>query len=71
MYRYLAILSFLTLCSWGLLPGQVTAQPIQQTYTLDADFDKGSLLNVNHDIVQHQLQLNQFTAPLPFVYIAC
>ncbi|MCI0387460.1 MAG: hypothetical protein MOB07_01645 [Acidobacteria bacterium] len=42
-----------------------------RTYTFDADFDEGTLLNVNHDAPNNnQLQLNQFATPLPFVYIA-
>ena len=41
------------------------------TYTLDADFDEGTLLNVNHDAPNNnQLQLNQVTTPFPFVNIA-
>lgn len=41
------------------------------TYTLDADFDGGTLLNVNHDAPNNnQLQLNKTTAPFPFVNIA-
>ena len=41
------------------------------TYTLDADFDLGTLLNVNHDTPNNdQLQLNATTEPFPFVNIA-
>jgi choice-of-anchor A domain-containing protein len=39
-------------------------------YSSDADFDQGTLLNVNHDVVHGQLQLNQATSPFPFVNIA-
>lgn len=39
-------------------------------YTTDADFDQGTLLNVNHTAVHDQLQLNQATTPFPFVNIA-
>ena len=42
-----------------------------RTYTLDADFDEGTLINVNHDAVADQLQLNETARPFPFVYIAC
>jgi|CXWL01.1.fsa_nt_gi streptogramin lyase len=43
-----------------------------RTYTLDADFDEGALLNVNHDAPNNdQLQLNTVTTPFPFVNIAC
>lgn len=45
---------------------------VSHTYTNDADFDQGSLLNVNHDTPAHdQLQLNQATTPFPFVNVAC
>jgi PKD repeat protein len=41
------------------------------TYTLDADFELGTLLNVNHDAPgSDQLQLNKEAKPFPFVYIA-
>jgi PKD repeat protein len=41
------------------------------TYTLDGDFELGTLLNVNHDAPgSDQLQLNKQTKPFPFVYIA-
>lgn len=41
-----------------------------RTYTLNADFDEGTLLNVNHD-VPDQLQLNKETKPFPFIWVAC
>jgi streptogramin lyase len=48
----------------------VTAQA--DTYTLDADFDLGTLVNVNHDAPNNdQLQLNWVTEPFPFINIAC
>jgi hypothetical protein len=41
------------------------------TYTLDADFDQGTQLNVNHDDPAHdQLQLNRIARPFPYVNIA-
>lgn len=43
-----------------------------RTYTLDADFDLGLLVNVNHDAPNNdQLQLNASTTPFPFVNVAC
>ena len=42
-----------------------------RTYTLDADFDEGTLLNLNHDPNHDQLQLNRVTQPFPFVNIPC
>lgn len=57
------------------LTGQAFAAPVpgtDVTYTLDADFDQGTLLNVNHDSPNaDQLQLNETTTPFPFVNIAC
>ncbi len=42
------------------------------TYTLDADFDQGIMVSVNHDSPNNdQLQLNLITEPFPFVNIAC
>lgn len=42
-----------------------------RTFTLDADFDEGVLVNVNHDAPNgDQLQLNFETVPFPFVNIA-
>ena len=41
------------------------------TYTLDADFDMGTLLNVNHDAPNNnQLQLNDSPEPFPFINVA-
>ena len=42
-----------------------------RVYTLDADFDEGVLLNVNHDAPNNdQLQLNAEAAPFPFINVA-
>jgi streptogramin lyase len=42
-----------------------------RTYTLDADFDEGILVNVNHDFPNNdQLQLNEETSTFPFINIA-
>lgn len=49
-------------------PAPVSAQC--RTYTLDADFDMGLLVNVNHDVVHDQLQLNTLTTPFPFLWVA-
>lgn len=40
------------------------------TYTLDADFDRGELHDVNHDVVHDQLQVNERPAPYPFLWVA-
>ena len=39
-------------------------------YTSNADFDKGTLVNVNHDDVPDQLQLNKDTSTFPFVWVS-
>jgi streptogramin lyase len=55
-----------------LLVASPAAWGITKTYTLDAEFDEGTLLNVNHDAPNNdQLQLNSVTTPFPFVNIAC
>ncbi|MEX0817212.1 MAG: hypothetical protein WD027_07185, partial [Gaiellales bacterium] len=40
-------------------------------YTLDAQFDQGTLVNVNHDAPRNnQLQLNATTSTFPFIWVA-
>lgn len=51
----------------GALAGHLTGTPA--TYTLDADFDEGTLVNVNHD-TPNQLQLNSQAKPFGFIWIA-
>lgn len=41
-----------------------------KTYTLDKDFDLGTLVNLNHN-PSDQLQLNAVAKPFPYVNIAC
>jgi streptogramin lyase len=41
-----------------------------RTYTLDGDFDEGTLVNVNHDDHSGQLQVNREVSALPFIWIA-
>ena len=54
-----------------LKPGARCPVRRQRTYTVDADFDQGLLINVNHDAPNnHQLQLNAKVTPLPFIWIA-
>jgi hypothetical protein len=70
-----AAVSLLVVVAVTPLLGSVgSAAPVagtSQTYTLDADWDKGTLLNVNHDAPNNnQLQLNKITKPFPFVNIA-
>ncbi|MBM3945989.1 MAG: hypothetical protein FJ315_01130 [SAR202 cluster bacterium] len=52
--------------------GQVTATHLSgnpATYTLNADFDEGTAINVVHPIAD-QLQLDDTTSTLPFIWIA-
>ncbi len=45
--------------------------PAEHIYTVDADFDLGLLINVNHNTPNNdQLQLNYKVTPLPFIWIA-
>lgn len=49
-------------------------EPCYRTYTTDADFDEGRLLNVNHDSPNNdQLQLTLYPENklLPFIWVAC
>jgi hypothetical protein len=41
----------------------------ERTWTLDADFDQGTLINLNHDPNHDQLQLNNFAQPFRFINI--
>ena len=45
-----------------------TAIPFR-TYTVDADFDEGTLVGVEHRTVHDQLQLNQTATTLPFIWV--
>lgn len=40
-----------------------------KTYTLDADFDQGTLVGLEHDTVHDQLQLSTESAALPFIWV--
>lgn len=57
----------------GQSDGAATAQVIgvNVLYTTDADFDRGTLVSVNHDAPNNdQLQLDQPTVPFPFINVA-
>jgi streptogramin lyase len=60
---------FLFVSSAVLALASVCRAQQPRTYTLDADFDEGVLLNVNHDVVHDQLQLNVAGQPGPFPFI--
>ena len=42
---------------------------VSMTYTLDADFDLGTLIGVEHETVHDQLQLSQESTTLPFIWV--
>ncbi|MGR0482376.1 MAG: Vgb family protein [Candidatus Electronema sp. V4] len=46
-----------------------TASAEERTWTLDADFDEGTIVNLNHDPNHDQLQLNDFAQPFRFINI--
>ncbi len=48
-----------------------TAWAQSRTFTLDADFDEGTLVNVNHNAPNNnQLQLNTSSGTFPFIWVA-
>ena len=51
-----------------VLAGTVSGANV--SYTTDADFDQGTLVNVNHDVVPDQLQLNEIVSTFPFINVA-
>lgn len=64
-------IGFVALAGMYVLPAGL-ALGQSRTYTLDADFDEGNLVSVNHDAPNNnQLQLNAIATPFPFVNIAC
>jgi phage pi2 protein 07 len=69
----LAIVLSIGLSATGQFPEFATAQVAgtEILYTLDADFDQGTLVSVNHAApFNNQLQLDQQTKPFPFINIA-
>jgi streptogramin lyase len=70
----LALLVVLSIVLFAGTNNTTLAAPVpgtDVTYTLDADFDQGTLLNVNHNSPNNnQLQLNDVVTTFPFVWIA-
>jgi len=44
---------------------------VVKSYTLDVDFQTGSSININHDDVHDQLQLDSKPEPFNFIWVAC
>lgn len=65
-FRIVSAASILLLAS-----GPTLAAGGSVTYTTDADFDQGILINVNHDAPNNdQLQLNESGEPFSFIWVA-
>ncbi|MEX0992717.1 MAG: Ig-like domain-containing protein [Solirubrobacterales bacterium] len=61
---------FLTMVA-AISVGNAAVSGTDVTYTLDGQFDQGTLVNVNHDAPNNnQLQLNTETSTFPFIWIA-
>lgn len=66
-----ATAGLLVALNWSaVVPAHPDDLVCSRVYTLNADFDEGTLLNVNHAI-DDQLQLNTETKPFPFIWVAC
>ncbi len=78
MFRYqrlpmslgLGLLAALVLALAIVIGTASAADFASKTYTLDADFDEGSAINVVHTIVPDQLQLDDTTEAFPFIWVA-
>lgn len=62
----LAFSLVMVLAIFASVPAQAASS---RTYTLDADFDEGTLVGVEHDTVHDQLQLNKTPVILPFIWV--
>ena len=65
-----AVIAIIGLALLAAAPASSAVPGTDVLYTLDADFDQGTLVNVNHDAVHDQLQLNENTSTFPFVWVA-
>jgi streptogramin lyase len=67
----MAVNGLLSLVALLLATMSLPAWAQERTYTLDADFDEGTLVNVNHDAPNNdQLQLDSQATPFEFIWIA-
>jgi uncharacterized repeat protein (TIGR01451 family) len=69
--KRLAVILFLLLAAIVAAPADAQVAGTNVNYTVDADFDRGSRVNVNHDAPNsNQLQLSEQTSTFPFIWIA-
>lgn len=70
-FIYSMIVFSLAISTTGMPVAQATPAGNPGTYTLDADFDQGTLSNVNYDSPDNnQLQLNDTITPFEFIWVA-
>ncbi|NHJ20927.1 MAG: hypothetical protein EAX91_08300 [Candidatus Lokiarchaeota archaeon] len=67
----LILLSLFLLCSSFVFIQPSLGNPLvsSRTYTFDADFDEGTLVNLEHDTVHDQLQLSTEQITLPYIWV--
>ncbi|GAG95221.1 unnamed protein product, partial [marine sediment metagenome] len=64
------IVFFLLFSTFGMINLSFAAPIISsRTYTIDADFDDGTLVNLEHDTVPDQLQLSTEQITLPYIWV--
>ena len=66
----LVVLAVLSCWAVVAAPAGAAVPGTDVLYTLDADFDKGTAVNLNHEVVPDQLQLNEDTSTFPFVWVS-
>ena len=65
----LVILAILVSLSIVISPLNVRAIVPSRIYTVDADFEEGTLVGVEHETVHNQLQLSKKNVTLPFIWV--
>ncbi|RXA21332.1 hypothetical protein EQO05_02605 [Methanosarcina sp. MSH10X1] len=65
----LAMISIITTLAILSLASQAMAAASSKEYTLNADFDEGTFVGVEHDTVADQLQLSKEATTLPFIWV--
>ena len=62
-------LTIVLLLTFAMLTNGANALVTTRIYTLDADFDEGTLVGVEHETVHDQLQLSREITTLPFIWV--